>query len=52
MLSIMAINGCASFFLMELGRIKWKKEKMKKTEDKNEELVDKDNEEGKELEDK
>ena len=52
MLSIMVINGSASFFLLELGRIKWKKEKMKKEQDKQEELVDKDNEEGKELEDK
>ena len=49
MLSIMLINGSASLFLLELGRIKCKKEKMK---GKKEELVDKDNEEGKELEDK
>ena len=50
MLSIMLINGSSSFFLLELGRIKCKKEKMKG--EKKEELVDKDNEEGKELEDK
>ena len=37
------------FDLLELGRIKCKKEKMKA---QKEELVDKDNEEGKELEDK
>ena len=49
MLSIMLINGSASLFLLELGRIKCKKEKMKA---QKEELVDKDNEEGKELEDK
>ena len=35
--------------VLELGRIKYKKGKMK---EKKEELVDKDNEEGKELEDK
>ena len=51
MLSIMLINGSASLFLLELGRIKCKKEKKNK-EDKKEELVDKDNEEGRELEDK
>jgi hypothetical protein len=51
MLSIMLINGSASLFLLELGRIKCKKEKKNK-EEKKEELVDKDNEEGRELEDK
>ena len=51
MLSIMLINGSASLFLLELGRIKCKKEKKNK-EKKKEELVDKDNEEGRELEDK
>ena len=50
MLSIMLINGSASFFLMELARIKCRKNKGK--EEKSEELVNKDNEEGKELEDK
>ena len=51
MLSIMLINGSASLFLLELGRIKCRKEKKNK-EEKKEELVDKDNEEGRELEDK
>jgi len=51
MLSIMLINGSASFFLLELARIKCKKDKGK-TEEKSEELVNKDNEEGQELEDK
>ena len=51
MLSIMLINGSASLFLLELGRIKVKKKKKNK-EEKKEELVDKDNEEGRELEDK
>ena len=51
MLSIMLINGSASLFLLELGRIKCRKEKKSK-EEKIEELVDKDNEEGRELEDK
>ena len=51
MLSIMLINGSASFFLLELARIKCRKNKGKK-EEKSEELVNKDNEEGKELEDK
>ena len=50
MLSIMLINGSASLFLLELGRIKLSRKKKK--ENKDEELVDKDNEEGKELEDK
>ena len=50
MLSVMLINTSASLFLLELARIKCKKAKMKGK--KNEELVDKDNEEGKELEDK
>ena len=51
MLSIMLINGSASLFLLELGRIKCRKAKKNK-EEKKEELVDKDNEEGRELEDK
>ena len=51
MLSIMLINGSASLFLLELGRIKCRKEKKNK-EEKKEELVHKDNEEGRELEDK
>ena len=50
MLSVMTINASASLFLLELARIKCKKAKMEGK--KNEELVDKDNEEGKELEDK
>ena len=51
MLSIMLINGSASLFLLELGRIKCRKAKKNK-EEKKEELVDKDDEEGRELEDK
>jgi len=51
MLSIMLINGSASFFLLELARIKCRKEREAK-KGKKEELVDNDNEEGKELEDK
>ena len=51
MLSIMLINGTASFFLLQIARIKCRKNKGK-TEEKGEELVNKDNEEGKELEDK
>ena len=51
MLSIMLINGSASFFLLEIARIKCRKNKGK-TEEKGEELVNKDNEDGKELEDK
>ena len=51
MLSIMLINGSASLFLLELGRIKCRKAKKNK-EEKKEELVNKDNEEGQELEDK
>ena len=51
MLSIMLINGSASFFLLELARIKCRKERESK-KGKKEELVDNDNEEGKELEDK
>ena len=51
MLSIMLINGSASFFLMELARIKCRKERENK-KGKKEELIDNDNEEGKELEDK
>ena len=49
MLSIMLINGSASFFLFILGRLRWKR--FAKKENKQE-LLDKDNEEGKELEDK
>ena len=49
MLSIMILNGTASLFLIELGRLK-RKRNMK--EDNKDKLVDKDNEEGKELEDK
>ena len=49
MLSIMLINLSASFFLIKLGRIRWKRFTKK---EKKEELVDKDNEEGKELEEK
>ena len=47
MLSIMLINGSASFFLAILGRLRWKR-----FSKKEEKLVDKDNEEGRELEDK
>lgn len=50
MLSIMLINGSASFFLFELGRLRWKR--YSKPEKKEEELVDKENEERKELEEK
>ena len=50
MLSIMLINGSASIFLFILGRMRWKR--YTKPEEKGEELVDKDNEEGKELEEK
>ena len=49
MLSIMILNGSASLFLIELGRLKMMR---KKKEEKKDKLVDKDNEEGKELEDK
>ena len=49
MLSIMLINLSASFFLFKLGRLRWKR--FSKIE-KKEELVDKDNEEGRELEEK
>ena len=49
MLSIMLINGSASLFLLELGRLKCKKERLKEIK---EDLVDQENEEGKELEDK
>ena len=49
MLSIMILSGSASLFMLELGRIKMSK---KKKMEKKEKLVDKDNEEGKELEDK
>ena len=52
MLSIMIINASASIFLFILGGMRWKRfSKPEKTE-KKEELVDVDNEEGKELEDK
>jgi hypothetical protein len=50
MLSIMLINGSASIFLFILGNMRYKR--FAKAEEKGEELVDKDNEEGKELEDK
>ena len=50
MLSIMLINGSASIFLFILGNMRYKR--FAKPEEKGEELVDKDNEEGKELEDK
>ena len=49
MLSIMLLNLSAQIFLFKLGRIRW--ERMSKLE-KKEELVDKDNEEGRELEEK
>ena len=49
MLSIMLINLSASFFLIKLGRIRWAR--FSKPE-KKEELVGKDNEEGRELEEK
>ena len=45
MLSIMLINGSASIFLFILGRMRWKR--YDKPEEKGEELVDKENEEGK-----
>ena len=48
MLSIMIINGTASIFLFILGGLRWKRFAPKKKE----ELIDKDNEEGKELEEK
>ena len=51
MLSIMILNTSSSFFLLELGRLKMKRKKMEDEKKKN--LIDtKDNEEGKELEDK
>ena len=50
MLSIMIINGTASLFLIELGRIKMNRKK--REEAKKEKLVNGENEEGRELEDK
>jgi hypothetical protein len=50
MLSIMILNGSASLFLIELGRIKMSRKK--REEEKKEKLVNGENEEGKELEDK
>ena len=50
MLSIMIINGTASLFLIELGRIKMSRKK--REEAKKEKLVNGENEEGRELEDK
>ena len=51
MLSIMILNASSSFFVLELGRLKMKRKKMEDEKKKN--LIDnKDNEEGKELEDK
>ena len=47
MLSIMLINGSASIFLFILGGLRWKR-----FAKKDQELINKDNEEGKELEDK
>ena len=49
MLSIMLINLSASIFLFKLGRMRWKRFSK---QEKKENLVNKDNEEGKELEDK
>ena len=49
MLTIMLINASASLLLLELGRIKMSR---KKKEEKKEKLVNGENEEGKELEDK
>ena len=48
MLSIMILNGSASLFLIELGRLKM----MRKKKEEKDKLIDKDNEEGKEMEDK
>ena len=50
MLTIMLINGSASLFLLELGRIKMSRKR--REEEKKEKLVNGENEEGKELEDK
>ena len=50
MLTIMLINGSASLFLLELGRIKMSRKR--REEEKKEKLVNEENEEGKELEDK
>ena len=49
MLSIMILNGTSSLFCLELGRIKMRK---KRKEEKKEKLINGENEEGKELEDK
>ena len=49
MLSIMILNGTSSLFCLELGRIKMRK---KREEEKKEKLINGENEEGKELEDK
>jgi hypothetical protein len=47
----MILNASSSFFVLELGRLKMKRKKMEDEKKKN--LIDnKDNEEGKELEDK
>ena len=51
MLSIMILNASSSLFLLELGRLKMKRKK--KQDEKKKNLIDnKDNEEGKEMEDK
>ena len=51
MLSIMILNASSSLFLLELGRLKMKRKK--KQDEKKKDLIDnKDNEEGKEMEDK
>ena len=50
MLSIMILSGSSSLFMLELGRLKMARKR--KEEGKKEKLVDNDNEEGKELEDK
>ena len=47
MLSIMILSGSAAFFMLELGRLKMSRKR--REEAKKEKLVDKDNEEGKEL---
>ena len=49
MLSIMILNGSSSLFCLELGRIKMKR---KREQEKKEKLINGENEEGKELEDK
>ena len=50
MLSIMIISGTSGIFCLELGRLKMARKK-KEEENKNK-LIENDNEEGKELEDK